>query len=59
MIKIKFCSVCGKELVTPIKRNKQYPIVYCSTCWAHTKNGFKILNKDKYFCTDENLQDWK
>jgi len=64
MITIKFCSVCGKELVTPIKHDEKIcdekiVTVYCYPCWTKTKNGFKIVSKEKYFYSDENLEVWK
>jgi len=64
MIKIKVCSICGKQLVTPIERDekisdKQTLTVYCYNCWVKTKNGFKIVNKEKYLYSDKNLEAWK
>ncbi len=59
MKKFKVCSICGKELTTPIERDEKIITVYCYPCWSKTKNGFKMVSKEKSFYSDENLEVWK
>ena len=63
MVITKFCSKCGIEFVKPVnyklKHDETGVNVYCFNCWSKTKNGFKIVSKEKYFYSDKNLEVWK